>query len=177
MDLQGNLDKKYTIQWRWSPKSARPKEAGGWPTPEDNLERLADAGEPVDRGIPKCSNCDELGHTRNKCEQDKNENSDRAEVKCYNCDGVGHRVRDCPTPRIDKFACKNCKQSGHSSKYSACLYLRDSCLPRSGNARSPALPRELSVRSVVKSATSLATVPREEETFAETAERRAIGRM
>lgn len=48
---------------------------------------------------------------------------------------------------------------------------------RQRNARSPALPRELSVRSVVKSATSLATVPREEETFAETAERRAIGRM
>lgn len=94
MDLQGNLDKKHTIQWRWSPKAARPKEAEGWPSVEENLERLADAGEPVDRGIPKCSNCEELGHTRNKCDQEKNE-TDRAEVKCFNCDGVGHRVRDC----------------------------------------------------------------------------------
>lgn len=94
MDLQGNLDKKYTIQWRWDSKATRPKEAEGWPTPEENLERLADAGVPIDRGVPKCSNCNELGHTRNKCEQDKNE-TERAEVKCYNCDGVGHRVRDC----------------------------------------------------------------------------------
>ncbi|KUJ18422.1 uncharacterized protein LY89DRAFT_48531 [Mollisia scopiformis] len=94
MDLQGNLDKTYNVQWRWSPKSARPKEADGWPTPEENLERLNDAGVAVDRGIPKCNNCNELGHTRAKCEQDKNE-TDRAEVKCYNCDTVGHRVRDC----------------------------------------------------------------------------------
>jgi hypothetical protein len=94
MDLQGNLDKKYTIQWRWTPKAARPKEAEGWPTPEENLERLTNAGVPIDRGVPKCSNCEQLGHSRNKCDQDKNE-TERAGIKCYNCDGVGHRVRDC----------------------------------------------------------------------------------
>ncbi len=27
-------------------------------TPEENLERLADAGEVVPRGIPKCQNCE-----------------------------------------------------------------------------------------------------------------------
>lgn len=64
MDFQGNLDKKYTIQWRWSAKSARPKEAEGWPSPEENMERLGDAGEPVDRGIPRCTNCSQLGHSR-----------------------------------------------------------------------------------------------------------------
>ncbi|CZR52959.1 related to hexamer-binding protein HEXBP [Phialocephala subalpina] len=168
MDLQGNLDKKYTIQWRWSPKSARPKEAEGWPTPEENLERLTDAGEPVDRGIPKCSNCDELGHTRNKCEQDTNENSDRAE-------GVGHRVRDCPNPRPDKFACRNCKQSGHSSKVAFLLvYIWEFLAYHIRNAPSLALPKESSVRSVVKSATFLATAPKEEVTFAVTVERKIL---
>jgi hypothetical protein len=54
-----------------------------------------DAGEPVDRGIPKCSNCDQLGHISKSCPEEKQENADRAEVKCFNCDEVGHRVRDC----------------------------------------------------------------------------------
>jgi Fe2+ or Zn2+ uptake regulation protein len=33
---------------------------------------------------------------------------ERPEVKCFNCNGTGHRVRDCPEPRHDKFACRNC---------------------------------------------------------------------
>lgn len=96
MDLQGNLDKKYTASWRKSCRHARPKEKDLWPeTPEENMERLKDAGEPVDRGIPKCSNCDQLGHISKSCPEDKQENTDRAMVKCFNCDEVGHRVRDC----------------------------------------------------------------------------------
>lgn len=58
MDLQGNLGKKYSISYRKSPKPQRPKEAEGWPeSPEENLERLKNAGEPVDCGVPKCGNC------------------------------------------------------------------------------------------------------------------------
>ena len=96
MDLQGNLDKKYSVTYRKSPRHARPKEKELWPeTPEENLVRLMDAGEPVDRGIPKCSNCDQLGHISKSCPEEKQENADRAEVKCFNCDEVGHRVRDC----------------------------------------------------------------------------------
>lgn len=58
MDFQGNLDKKYTVTWRWSNKTQRPKEADYFPTsPEENMERLEDAGEPIDRGVPKCGNC------------------------------------------------------------------------------------------------------------------------
>lgn len=54
MDLQGKLDKKYTVNWRFSDKPSRPKEKEFWPaTAEGNLERLADAGIPVDRGVPK----------------------------------------------------------------------------------------------------------------------------
>jgi hypothetical protein len=64
MDLQGNLDRKYTISYRLSDKAKRPKEAAGWPaTPEENLERLKDAGEPIDRGISRCGNCSKLGHS------------------------------------------------------------------------------------------------------------------
>lgn len=95
MDLQGNLDRKYTVSWRLSGKPRRPKEKDGWPTPEENIERLGDAGEPVDRGIPKCSNCDTLGHSFKFCKEEKTENSDRPSVRCYNCNEVGHRVRDC----------------------------------------------------------------------------------
>ena len=96
MDLQGNLDKKYTVSYRLSDKPKRPKEKEGWPeTPEENLERLKDAGEPVDRGIPKCGNCEQLGHTSRSCPEEKQEPTDRATVKCFNCDEVGHRVRDC----------------------------------------------------------------------------------
>jgi hypothetical protein len=133
MDLQGNLDRKYSVTWRKQPDWLRPKEKVLWPqTPEENLARLADAGEPIDRGIPKCSNCDQLGHISKSCPEEKQENADRVMVKCFNCDEVGHRVRDCeyyhchcstiisdfqgPNPRPDKFACRNCKQSGHSSK-------------------------------------------------------------
>ncbi len=98
MDLQGNLDKKYSVTWRWSDKAARPKEKDIWPTPEENAERLLDAGEPVDRGVVKCANCDQLGHMKSKCPEEPNE-VDRPAVKCYNCEGVGHRVRDCRFPQ------------------------------------------------------------------------------
>jgi len=65
MDLQGNLGKKHSISWRWSDKPRAPKEMDIWPaTPDENLERLADAGQPIDCKMPKCSNCDALGHTQ-----------------------------------------------------------------------------------------------------------------
>ena len=86
MDLQGNLKKKYTISWRLSPNHLRPKEKDSWPaTPEENLERLLDAGEPVDCGLPLCNRCNELGHTSKNCSEEYQENADRATVKCFNC--------------------------------------------------------------------------------------------
>jgi len=96
MDLQGNLGKKYSVSLRKTDKHQRPKEKELWPSSlEENLARLADAGEPVNRGIPKCNNCDQLGHMSRSCPEEKVEHTDRAEVKCYNCEQVGHRVRDC----------------------------------------------------------------------------------
>jgi len=96
MDLQGNLDKTYVVSLRLDPKPKRPKEAQVWPaSPADNLERLMDAGITVERRIPKCSNCDELGHISKSCPQEKKEVTDRAIVDCVNCLEAGHRIRDC----------------------------------------------------------------------------------
>ena len=45
--------------FNFSPNPKRAREREGWPaSPAENLERLKDAGIPMDRGVPKCSNCD-----------------------------------------------------------------------------------------------------------------------
>ncbi|KAJ3502136.1 hypothetical protein NM208_g16789 [Fusarium decemcellulare] len=114
MDLQGNMGKKYTVSYRFTEKADRPREIEGWPKDrEELLSRLDDAGEIVDKGIPLCTNCKELGHISKFCTQEKMERSDGPKISCVNCGEDGHRVRDCPQPRVDKFACKNCGKSGH----------------------------------------------------------------
>jgi len=103
MDLQGNLDKKYKVNYRFSSKPLRPSEREFWPKSDDeNLARLAEAGEVVDRGLTKCSNCNELGHIAKKCPQEKREH-ERVVITCFNCGEQGHRTRDCeyiPTNKI-----------------------------------------------------------------------------
>ncbi|KAK4219733.1 hypothetical protein QBC37DRAFT_409635 [Rhypophila decipiens] len=114
MDLQGNMEKKHTVTYRFQWNPPRPRDRELWPADVDeNIERLADAGEVVPRGLPKCSNCSEIGHISKSCPQEKMEADTVRTIMCYNCDTPGHRMRDCPTPRVDKFACKNCGQSGH----------------------------------------------------------------
>ncbi|KAI0164236.1 hypothetical protein GGR52DRAFT_111506 [Hypoxylon sp. FL1284] len=99
MDLQGNLDKKYRINYRWANKPNRPREADSWPqSAEENMGRLLDAGETVERGLPLCTNCNELGHIAKRCPQEAIE-KERVVIKCYNCDQEGHRVRDCESGR------------------------------------------------------------------------------
>lgn len=96
MDLQGNLGKKYTVTYRLSPTCPRPRDRDLWPaSPEENMERLADAGEVVPSYVPKCNNCDEMGHFKSDCPQEKREAMDQVQLKCYNCEEVGHRLRDC----------------------------------------------------------------------------------
>ncbi|KAK7908159.1 zinc knuckle protein [Apiospora marii] len=113
MDFQGNLDKKYQVTYRFDARAARPREAALWPKDaEENMARLADAGEPVNRGLTKCNNCEKYGHMAKHCPDDKIE-KERVKIICFNCEQEGHRVRDCPTPRVDKFACKNCGKPGH----------------------------------------------------------------
>lgn len=63
VDLQGNLDKKFTVSYRLSANPQRPKEKIAWPSsPQENLARLEDAGEVEDRKVIKCRNCEQLGH-------------------------------------------------------------------------------------------------------------------
>uniref|UniRef100_A0A0D2XMT7 CCHC-type domain-containing protein n=1 Tax=Fusarium oxysporum (strain Fo5176) TaxID=660025 RepID=A0A0D2XMT7_FUSOF len=95
MDLQGHIDKKYTISYRFVEQADRPRELEGWPKSRDELlSRLDDAGEVVDRGVPLCLNCKELGHISKFCTQEKTERSDAVKISCFNCGADGHRVRD-----------------------------------------------------------------------------------
>ncbi|OAR01454.1 hypothetical protein LLEC1_06477 [Akanthomyces lecanii] len=113
MDLQGNMGKKYTVSYRFSDQPQRPREIEGWPKDvEEILARLDDAGDVVDGGKPKCSNCDEIGHISKHCTQEKVVREVKGQT-CYNCGADGHRVRDCSEPRKDRFACRNCGKSGH----------------------------------------------------------------
>ena len=59
IDLQGNLDKKYTVAFYRGPNSPRNILNDRWPdSPEDNIERLANAGVSCNRYVVKCRNCD-----------------------------------------------------------------------------------------------------------------------
>jgi len=59
VNLQGQQDQEYVVSIQFSAKPRRAKFAEGWPeSPEDNTTRLAKAGLPMDRLVPKCSNCD-----------------------------------------------------------------------------------------------------------------------
>lgn len=58
IDLQGQMDREYVAGFYFSDKAPRKALQSRWPTsPEENLERLANAGFPLDRGVPKCHNC------------------------------------------------------------------------------------------------------------------------
>ncbi|KAI9791694.1 MAG: hypothetical protein M1835_000129 [Candelina submexicana] len=108
VDLQGKLDCKYQVSYHRSAKPRIPGSAAKWPAnPEENMERLGDAGMVVDRQVIKCTNCNELGHGARFCPEDK-ATVERVEVKCVNCEEVGHRARDCKKERYDRFACRNC---------------------------------------------------------------------
>lgn len=111
VDLQGNIDKKFVVTIRKSPQPGRPYEAAMWPSsPAENMVRLHDAGLVEPRHAIKCSRCGELGHTRKHCKDSRPPAVIQGSVlHCYNCDEDGHRYRDCPKPREDKNACRNCK--------------------------------------------------------------------
>ncbi|KAF3807622.1 hypothetical protein GCG54_00012020 [Colletotrichum gloeosporioides] len=112
MDLQGNLGKKFTVQYRFSSQPDRAREKAGWPaSAEENMARLADAGEPVSRLMQKCNNCDELGHTAKACPQDPNE---KVRFACKNCGQSGHKVSECTEPRnAEGVECNKCNEMGH----------------------------------------------------------------
>jgi len=58
VNLQGKQDCKFTIGYNFSTQPKRAKFAEGWPSSvEENLERLADAGEAMDQLATLCRNC------------------------------------------------------------------------------------------------------------------------
>ena len=58
VNLQGELDKTYQVGFYLSDKPKRATLASVWPSsPEENLERLKDAGIAMERGISKCVRC------------------------------------------------------------------------------------------------------------------------
>ena len=58
VDLQGGIDKSYQVTFQMSAKPRRRSDRAGWPkSPEENLERLKDAGFPEERHVPRCRNC------------------------------------------------------------------------------------------------------------------------
>ncbi|KMP00527.1 hypothetical protein CIRG_00669 [Coccidioides immitis RMSCC 2394] len=114
VNLQGKLNCKYVVGFYFSEKPHRANLKSRWPrSPEENIKRLADAGFPMDRQVPKCDNCG--GHTRRGCKQEP-ATVERVEVKCVICKEIGHRARDCIQPRIDKSGCRNCGNPDHHAK-------------------------------------------------------------
>ena len=58
VNIQGKIDCAYEVGFYFSDRPQRPKAKEGWPkSTQENLERLKDAGLPMDRGIPKCGRC------------------------------------------------------------------------------------------------------------------------
>jgi len=57
VNLQGKISCKYAVFYFLSDKPQRPNMKERWPkSSEDNLERLEDAGVPMDSGVIKCNN-------------------------------------------------------------------------------------------------------------------------
>lgn len=121
VDLQGNADKKYQVSFQKTSKSRRAILAEGWPkTPEENLQRLQDAGFSMDNLKPYCTNCEQSGHSAKSCPEEK-QVVEKPKVTCSNCNTDGHYVRDCPEPRAVRggggdVECKHCGESGHFVK-------------------------------------------------------------
>ena len=60
--------------------------------------------------IPQCSNCQQLGHTRNFCTR---------ESRCVKCAGQ-HRTVSCTKKFNEAPKCVLCKQEGHTANYRGC---------------------------------------------------------
>ncbi|GKT90581.1 LOW QUALITY PROTEIN: zinc knuckle transcription factor [Colletotrichum tofieldiae] len=122
MDLQGNLEKKYTVQYRFSAQPDRQRRLAL--LPEENMSRLADAGEPVSRLMQKCTNCSELGHVAKSCprrpwRRSVSPSPATTVVKRAIASEIsGHKVSECPEPRKagDDVECNKCHEMGHFSR-------------------------------------------------------------
>lgn len=87
VNLQGEVGKTYTLGvFTRSDSCPRPVLMEAWPKDAaDNLLRLTDAGVPLSRGVPVCSACNQLGHTRKACKEEVVA-PERQTVTCVLCD-------------------------------------------------------------------------------------------
>ncbi|QIW94662.1 hypothetical protein AMS68_000180 [Peltaster fructicola] len=113
VNFQGARDQKFVVTFQFSAKPRRLRQDGGWPSsPEENIERLAEAGFVVDSLVPVCRNCGEAGHTSKGCPQEKVESRAMFQIQCSLCDGIGHRARDCTAPRKQPGKPRECRICG-----------------------------------------------------------------
>ncbi|KMU75952.1 hypothetical protein CISG_05437 [Coccidioides immitis RMSCC 3703] len=114
VNLQGKLNCKYVVGFYFSEKPHRANLKSRWPrSPEENIKRLADAGFPMDRQVPKCDNCGERNpdHHAKQCPEPRSAEG----VECKKCQQAGHMSRDCPEEKDwSKVQCTNCKEMGHT---------------------------------------------------------------
>jgi len=61
-------------------------------------------------GIPQCTNCQQLGHTKNFCNR---------QAKCVKC-AEGHQTKECKKPRNSMPTCVLCGKQGHPASYKGC---------------------------------------------------------
>ncbi|KAI9658170.1 MAG: hypothetical protein M1831_004017 [Alyxoria varia] len=116
VDLQGKEGCTYMVNFSFTKKPKRALFAVGWPeSEEENIERLKDAGEPMEHLVPFCFRCKQLGHISKRCELEEVEPQPTHVVTCTNCSEEGHRMRDCPKPIIDRNTCRKCGESGHKA--------------------------------------------------------------
>lgn len=89
VNLQGKIDQTFSVSIQFAPKPRRAKFAEGWPqTPEENMERLGQAGFIMDRMVQKCTNCNQLGHGSRACPEEKEEKA-KTVISCANCNEEG----------------------------------------------------------------------------------------
>lgn len=61
-------------------------------------------------GIPQCTNCQQLGHTKNFCNR---------QAKCVKC-AENHHTQQCQKPRNVMPTCALCGEKGHPASYKGC---------------------------------------------------------
>ncbi|EXJ95745.1 hypothetical protein A1O1_00869 [Capronia coronata CBS 617.96] len=117
VNLQGETGKKYAVSYFTSGKPQRPTLIEKWPaSPEENMDRLANAGIPLDRGVDLCRNCEKVGHKSKDCPEERI-TREQVVVICYLCGEAGHRVRDCTQERQKPGrACRICEAVDHIAK-------------------------------------------------------------